>query len=206
MLKGTPHLWILMAIVLVFGPWIPVLGYIVPIVFLAAFISGLSRGRWMCGNICPRGSFNDFILSKISRMRKIPAAFHSMWVRVPVLLLMMVFMLFRLSSTQGIVNQVGMVFVSMCYLTTIIAVLLGITVNPRAWCSFCPMGTLQNILGQGKPKVSVDPALCIDCGRCSRICPIQIEPNRTGIKPDCLLCGRCVRECRHKALLYGKGQ
>ena len=40
-------------------------------------------------------------------------------------------------------DKIGMVFVTLCILTTSIAILFGVIISPRAWCSFCPMGTLK---------------------------------------------------------------
>jgi polyferredoxin len=95
------------------------------------------------GNLCPRGSFVDFWLGPISRKVKIPPIFRSMWLRVPIFIILMGFMIFRIIQTQGIVDKVGMVFVTLCILTTSIAILFGVAIAPRAWCSFCPMGTMQ---------------------------------------------------------------
>lgn len=43
---------------------------------------------------------------------------------------------------------VGAVFVVMCIVTTVIAIILGVSLKPRGWCVICPMGTLQNKLGR----------------------------------------------------------
>lgn len=199
MLWFTRYLWIIMAIVLAAGPWYPALGFIVPVVFAAAFVSGITRGRWMCGNLCPRGSFNDFVLDRLSRRQKVPEILSSMWLRIPVIALMMGFMAYRLVETQGALNKLGMVFVTMCWITTIIAVFLGVGLNPRAWCVFCPMGTLQNILGRGKSKVAVDKSICVDCEKCVNACPMNLD-CRDADKDDCILCERCVLACPKKAL------
>lgn len=199
MLRLTPYLWVIVVLVIAFGPWMPVLGFVVPIVFLGAFISGIRGGRWMCGNLCPRGSFNDNVLARFGRNTSIPPVLSDMRVRYGVLLALMGFMAYRLSLTSGIVNQVGMVFVSMCIVTTAAAVVLGLGINPRTWCVFCPMGTVQRLLGRGRIQREVNPALCIDCGGCDTSCPMQLKVRGEDAL-DCLACGRCAKTCPKRAL------
>jgi ferredoxin-type protein NapH len=132
MLKITPYLGILVLIVCIGGSWYPKLGYFLLLVFASLLIISPFRGRWFCGNLCPRGSFNDFWLGRISRKVAIPAVFKSLWVRVPIFVAMMAFMIIRIISTQGAVDKIGMVFVAMCIITTLISILFGISIAPRA--------------------------------------------------------------------------
>jgi len=69
MLKITPYLGILVLIVSIGGLWYPALGYFMLLVFAAIFLSSPFRGRWFCGNLCPRGSLVDFWVSKISKKK-----------------------------------------------------------------------------------------------------------------------------------------
>lgn len=200
MLAITPYLWVVMVVVVVLGPFYPLLGYVVPVVFAAAFISSVGRGRWMCGNLCPRGSFNDYVLAKVSRHKSIMAWLRSLWIRIPVFAAMMAFMGWRLTATQGLVEKIGMVFVSMCIATTAVAVLAGIAIHPRTWCTFCPMGTAQRFIGGGKQQVIVSPALCTDCSLCEKACPMGYTDIGACENKDCLLCDRCIATCPKNAL------
>ncbi|MBD3355253.1 4Fe-4S binding protein [Candidatus Woesearchaeota archaeon] len=202
MLKITPYLGILVVIVSIAGLWYPKLGYFLLIVFATLLAISPFRGRWFCGNLCPRGSFNDFWIGKISLKGKIPKILRSMWLRVPIFAIMMIFMFFRLAQTQGIVNKIGMVFVIMCLTTTLIAVLFGILFSPRTWCTFCPMGTLQKMIGGNKYKLKVDLDRCTRCGACLKCCPMQLKVNELIDKSDCIKCGRCVELCPKNALKF----
>jgi polyferredoxin len=62
MLKITPHLGIMVLIVSIGGIFYPKLGYFLLLVFASLMIIAPFRGRWFCGNLCPRGSFVDFWL------------------------------------------------------------------------------------------------------------------------------------------------
>jgi polyferredoxin len=59
--------------------------------------------------------------------------------------------IYHMLVTEGNLLEVGGVFVSMCVITSLIALPLGIATRPRAWCVFCPMGTLQDVLGKLNP-------------------------------------------------------
>ena len=64
------------------------------------------------------------------------------------------------------------------------------------------MGALQRRLGRGKYQLKLDPDLCIDCGICKTVCPMQLEGSEIAEKPDCIKCGRCVEACPKDALSF----
>lgn len=200
MLKVTPYLGALVLIVSIGGIFYPKLGFFLPVVFATLLVTGFFKGRWFCGNLCPRGSFNDFWLSKLSMKKGIPRVFRSMWLRVPVVVAMMGFMVYRIVSTEPLVDKIGMVFVTMCLITTALAALLGVYFSPRAWCSFCPMGTIQSKMNVSKLELKVDMQKCVNCRKCQNVCPMHLKVNEILHKPDCIKCGRCVIECPVEAL------
>ena len=202
MLKITPYLGILVVIVSIAGLWYPILGYFMLLVFATLLIISPFRGRWFCGNLCPRGSFNDFWVGKISKNKKIPPVLRSFWIRVPIFIFMMGFMGYRLLQTQGLFYQIGMIFVIMCLTTTTIAILLGFSIDPRTWCTFCPMGTLQHILGKDRYQVHLDDEKCISCRKCDKVCPMQLDVRNSLSKRDCIKCGRCIEICPRDALAF----
>jgi len=202
MLKITPYLGILVIIVSIGGLWYPKLGYFLLIVFTTLLLIAPFKGRWFCGNLCPRGSFNDYWLTKISRKKKIPKILSSLWIRLPVIALTMSFMIYRIILTDGIIDKIGMVFVTMCLITTLIAVFFGYWISPRAWCTFCPMGTIQRSIGHKKMTLKVDLDKCIDCKLCHKVCPMQLPVNEILNKPDCIKCGRCIEICPKNALRF----
>ncbi len=205
MLKITPYLGILVLIVSIGGLWYPALGYFMLLVFAAIFLISPFRGRWFCGNLCPRGSFVDFWVSKISRKKKIPATLRSLWIRLPMFLLLMGFMGYRIANTIGSLNtfeKIGMVFVMMCLVTTAIATLLGSYLSPRTWCSFCPMGTAQRLIGGKRYPLKLTKEKCINCKKCEKICPMQLKIRQDDTKLDCIKCGRCVSACPKNALKF----
>jgi polyferredoxin len=91
----------------------------------------------------------------------LPRIFLKQWFRWLVFALFMIFIIFRLAHTGGKSLVVGSVFVSMCILTTLISIVLGIFTRHRGWCAICPMGTLQEkiykIRKSDKEQFSAEP-------------------------------------------------
>jgi len=145
----------LLFVIVIGGLWYPLLGYIV--VAMMAFFLTLSvfRSRYWCWHLCPRGSFLDIALSKVSRQKTQPRFVSRIWFRSIVFIGVMGFFVYRLRQTGGDIIAIGAVFVSMCLITTIIAIILGIVFRHRMWCSFCPMGFLQERLGSISAKKKI---------------------------------------------------
>ena len=75
-----PYLfWILLAF-LAIGLVYPAVGIIALTCMIAPVAVAPFRGRYWCGNYCPRGSFYDHVLVKLSPQRKIPAFFQSCFI------------------------------------------------------------------------------------------------------------------------------
>ncbi len=203
MLKITPYLGVFVLLVSIGGIFYPKLGYFVLLVMLTFMILAPFRGRWFCGNLCPHGSFADFWLGAISHRRAmIPPIFSSLWIRIPIFIALMGFMIFRLIGTQGMVDKVGMFFVANYIMMASFVTIFGISITTRAWCTICPMGTLQRAIGGKKYPLKIDQEKCIDCKTCQKACPMQLPVNELKEKPDCIKCERCIEACPKEALSF----
>jgi polyferredoxin len=142
-------IWLL-PLILIGGLFLKPLGYLV--FFMIIFFLTLSyfKGRLWCAHLCPRGAFLDLVLERFSLKRRIPKVFLKQKVKWTFFTLFMAFFAFLLVISPKDLNSIGFVFVRMCILTTIIAILLGIPLKARAWCALCPMGTLQSKIGSLK--------------------------------------------------------
>lgn len=139
--------WFLPLIVLG-GLLYPLLGYLV-LAMMAFFLTlAFFKARFWCWNLYPRGAFLDIAISKASRNKPVPGIFSRQWFRWLVFVLFLVFLAFRILNAGGSLIAVGSVFVGMCLLTTVIAIILGIVTRHRSWCAICPMGTLQEKIGK----------------------------------------------------------
>jgi len=136
-------IWLL-PVILVGGMFYSPLGLIVFLMMLFFLILSYFKGRYWCSHLCPRGAFLDLVLSRLSLKKKIPAYFRKPIVRLSILGVFMLFFITQLIYAERTVFAVGFVFVRMCLLTTLIAIFLGLSIHQRAWCTICPMGTLQD--------------------------------------------------------------
>ncbi len=202
--------WILLPIViitLVLGWKWPLIGFTVPVVMLTGMIGGFINGRYVCGNLCPRGSFLDRVMSVPSPGKHIPKSFRNMTFRWLIFSAMMGFMVFRVSSNPGSIDHWGKVFWMMCVITTGIGITLALFIHPRSWCSFCPIGTMQRACGGGKNQLLIDEEKCKECRLCEKACPFDlkiVEHKSLGHLPnkDCLKCGECIGVCKSEALSW----
>ena len=134
--------WILL-VYLVVAFFFPIVGWLAAICMIAPVWMSIYKGRHWCGNYCPRGNFYDKLIYKLSRKKTIPAflrrkAFRALMVGV-------IFTMFGIQMTLSWGNfpAMGRVFWNIIFLTTLVGITLGIVYSPRAWCTFCPMGSLS---------------------------------------------------------------
>ena len=209
--KGFPLYWILL-VYLVAGYFYPVIGFLALICMIAPVTFAVRRGRWWCGNACPRGDFYDRILSRYSPHRPIPAFVRTR--RFRVFMVMFIFTMFgvQMYRAWGDWNAMGRVFWTIILITTVVGIILSFIYAPRTWCSFCPMGTLSSWVSPRKGslpenyrRIIVSERCTTRCKLCSAVCPMQLKPyesknDKDGLlNPDCLKCGRCVAGCPLKA-------
>jgi len=144
-------MWLL-PIIVIGGLFFPALGYLV-VGFAALFLPlSFFKGRYWCSHLCPRGAFLDIVMSRASIGKPFPKQFTKMWFRWLIFIILMGFLVYRVSKTGGNVVKLGTVFVSMCLLTTIISIIIAIITKHRGWCLICPMGMLQEKISKIKNK------------------------------------------------------
>jgi polyferredoxin len=99
------------------------------------------------------------------------------------------FMTIKSGSEHGIVAVLPIV---------IFMLVLGIFID-RAWCRYlCPLGGLIGLFGRvGLSQIERNADTCIDCNRCTRACPLNIDvANKVAVNDlDCNTCLKCVEVC-----------
>ena len=210
--KGLNLYWIIISYIIL-GWFFPVVGLIAFICMIGPVLTSIWKGRYWCGNICPRGNMYDRLLSKYSPHRSIPKFVRTFGFR-----LFMVFFIFAVFTVQmyfawGDWGAMGRVFWKIIVMTTIVGVILSFIYAPRTWCSFCPMGTLSSWVAPKKQPLSscyssvhVEATCEMKCKNCARVCPMQLTPydsrgQESGyMHPDCLKCGKCILACPLKIM------
>jgi polyferredoxin len=147
-----PWKWLSLALVLAIGVggfFYPPLGLSVIGLMLVAILLNHKSTRLFCSNVCPNGRSLSFSLKPISRGKKIPKFLVAKEFRRGVCGIMMfcVISLFARSGSENpLAYSVGRVFWSIYVASIGISVVAGVLFKPRAWCAFCPMGTLQDTI------------------------------------------------------------
>lgn len=205
--KGYSLYWILL-VYLAVGFFYPVIGFLALICMIAPVAFAVRKGRWWCGNACPRGNLYDRLLSKYSPHKPIPTLVRTKGFRI--FMVMFIFTMFGVQMTLawGDWNAMGRVFWMIILVTTIVGVTLSFIYAPRTWCSFCPMGTLSSWVTPRSGKlpdryyrIVVSEKCTTKCKLCSAVCPMQLKPYESRgseeglLHSDCLKCRRCVAGC-----------
>ncbi|MEL7564752.1 MAG: FAD-binding oxidoreductase [Dehalobacterium sp.] len=210
--------WIFTLLVGIGGLWFPKLGLLVILVILSLLMMSFFKGRYWCGNFCPHGSLFDSIIMPVSRNKHIPSFLKS---KIWVALFFIWFgfnmgrKILKVSAIFGTLpfwDKLGYVFVTTYLMVIITGGLLSLFVAPRTWCQFCPMGTMQKgsyklgkLLGIAKhtdEKITIKSKnMCHTCGKCSRVCPMQLSPYLEFSEKNqfdheaCIRCNTCVNNC-----------
>ncbi|WP_326908065.1 4Fe-4S binding protein [Sedimentibacter sp. MB31-C6] len=219
--------WIITVLVAIGGLWEPKLGLIVVFIMAGLIATSFFGGRYWCGNICPHGSLFDKIILPISANKKIPDFIKSKTFIIAFFLFFMFNFIRKIITisqhwgTYDIFDKVGALFSNTYLMVLIVGGALAIFVNSRTWCQFCPMGTMQKIshafgkfLGVAKKtekKVTIsNKDKCLNCGKCSKVCPFQLTPylefsdKNQFDNVNCIKCNTCVENCPVKILSLEK--
>jgi ferredoxin-type protein NapH len=192
--------------VLAGGWFFPLIGYFIPLCMLMGIGMASFKGRSWCDWLCPRGSFLDALLKKVSRNQKIPRVFRSTPMRLGVMTLLMSVLTVQIIRLWPDPWAIGGFFIIMLTATTVVGVVLGGIFQQRTWCYLCPIGTMSSWVGRSRRPLLVTAEKCVNCNLCSKNCPMQLTPKMVKLsaslpnRGDCLKCGLCVAGCPTAAL------
>lgn len=198
-------------VALVIGGWIvPWLGYFIPVCMIGGIAPAFIWGRRWCDWWCARGSFFENAVNLVSPDRPLPKFFRATTFRVAVLAVLFTIFGTRIWQLWGDWLALGGFFMTFLTVTTIVGIALGMIFQPRAWCAFCPIGTLSQWAGGGTYPIRIVDE-CIECGRCSEVCPMGIDPSNykeegAVTDGDCIKCGKCVASCPQSCLAFDDRQ
>jgi NAD(P)H-flavin reductase/ferredoxin len=210
--------WLFTVLVGIGGLFEPKLGLLVIPIMISLTAMSFFKGRYWCGNFCPHGSLFDSLFIPFGRNTKIYKFMKSKYMMIG----FMGFFAFNLSrkivgaaqfwGESNFLDKLGFVFVTTYLMVIIVGGSLSMINSGRTWCQICPMGVMEKLsYSLGKllkankstdVKVTIsDKDACHKCGKCARVCPMQISPytefneNNQFDNSNCIKCSTCVVNC-----------
>lgn len=171
---------------------------------VAKIFGPLVFGRGWCGYACWTAMVLDLLPYKT------PAAPRRRWgwVRYVVFAGALVFVsllfLLQVPNKENILWWSFIVGNALYYATGI--TLAFVCRDNRAFCKYiCPITVfLKPMSRHSLFRIRLDETKCIGCGKCERVCPMNVEvPSNSRKKKnatECILCMKCVDECPKGAL------
>jgi polyferredoxin len=181
--------------------------------------------KGFCSWICPFGLLSEYLtrlhIKIFDRQLKLPR-----WMDYPLRSLKYLLLLFFLWAIFIDMNESALhkfiyspynrtADIKMLYFFTrmseltfwVLAILVAISLGiPYFWCRYlCPYGALLGALSWLSPiKIQRRQASCIDCVKCTRVCPSHIKVHTANrvFSDECHACLQCVDVCPVKDTLY----
>jgi len=191
-------------------------------------VVGSLMGRLPCGWLCPFGLIQELLYKIPSPKFKIPG--YVKYFRYAVLVIFVVLLPLLLVDSLGLGQawfcklicpagtleagipllaanpalraQVGLLFAWKFFILT--AFLFWMVLSLRPFCrTICPLGTILGFFNKVSLfQMHVDDDKCTQCGLCTQICPVGLDPNETPNSPDCIRCLKCLDTCTYGAIDY----
>jgi cytochrome c oxidase accessory protein FixG len=180
--------------------------------------SSVFYGRVYCGYMCPQMIFSDAAVALGTWLRKRVTKKFPRW-KPP----MREGVARGLFYAVLAVASVGLAFIFICYFVeprdlwrrlasldmhtaagicgaavTLVAFLDFALVRHRFCTTVCPYGYLQGLLGDGNTllvQYRDETHACIECKKCVRVCPMEIDIRDSPFQIECIHCAECVDAC-----------
>ena len=126
------------------GYFFPLLGFAVPVLIAAALAMNARSRRSFCAQTCPNGAVLGAALKPVSRFRRLPAFLSDPGFRRGLCGFMLFCVIGQTARGYPDASSIGRVFWAIYLIAVGLGAAAGLLYKPRAWCAFCPMGTLQD--------------------------------------------------------------
>ena len=194
---------------------------------------GVLLGRVICGFLCPFGWFQE-LLHKIPTKKLSTKKLKPLTYLKYVVLLVMVVLLPVLVTNQlgmgdpffckylcpqgvlegaiplslanaGIRAALGSLF-TWKFIVLLTVIVLSI-VFYRPFCKWlCPLGAFYALLNKVSLfQMQVDQSKCVSCGKCAKVCKMDVDVTKSPNHTECIRCGMCIRACPTDAVSFHYG-
>ena len=194
---------------------------------------GVLLGRLICGFLCPFGWFQE-LLHRIPTRKLSTKKLRPLTYLKYVILLVMVVLLpaFAVNDVRmgdpffckylcpqgvlegaiplalvnsGIRAALGGLFTWKLCILLAVAVLSVLFYRP--FCKWlCPLGAFYALFNKvSLLQMKVDANACISCGKCVKVCSMDVDVTKTPDHAECIRCGKCVLACPTGAVRFRYG-
>ena len=172
---------------------------------VAKIFGPLIFGRGFCGYACWTAMVLDFLPYKT---RALPRK-NIGWIRYLTFALSFLFVSALFLMKVGNLERImfwAFLFGNLAYYLVGIALAFLFKDN-RAFCKYiCPVTVFLKPMSYfSLVRIRCDKTKCISCGKCKKVCPMDVEMTDNSRKrkngTDCILCMECVKVCPKGALL-----
>jgi ferredoxin-type protein NapH len=194
------------------------------IVFISLFVTSLLVGRLWCGWVCPGAGLGEARIAVNAKRARGGRWNWIKWVIWPVWIGFIVYLaisagryksvnFFHLTESGVSVDRPQGYIIY--YVVIGIFIALAWIAGKRAACHYiCWMAPfvilgrkLRNVFKWPALRLKADTEKCIDCKRCTKVCPMSLDVNQmvqngTMESSECVLCGSCVDICPQDVIHY----
>ena len=199
---------------------------------------GMLAGRFVCGWLCPFGLIQEILhkipVKKIHVPKRVSQSLK--WGKYFILVVFVILLpiltvdQFGLSTpffckyicpagtleggiplillNKPLQNAIGFMF-SWKTAILIVVVIASILIY-RPFCRFlCPLGAFYSLFNPiSFYHYKIDKSKCTHCGKCMRVCKMDIDVCKTPNSLECIRCGECAKNCPTKAISssFAKGR
>ena len=193
---------------------------------------GVLFGRFICGWICPFGLIQELMNKIPTKKFKLPKPFT--YIKYVVLVLFVMVLPVAVTNYMGVGkpafceficpsgtllggipmmlthpelrSTVGGLFA--LKVTILIIIIVGCIFIFRFFCkTICPLGAIYGLLNKiSIYHLEVDKDACVNCGKCSRVCKMDVDPVKCPNSAECIRCGACKAACPKDAISIGFGK
>ena len=188
---------------------------------------GVLLGRVICGFLCPFGWFQELLhkipTKKLSTKKLKPLTYLKYVVLLPVLVTNQLGMgdpfFCKYLCPQGVLEgaiplslanagiraALGSLF-TWKFIVLLTVIVLSI-VFYRPFCKWlCPLGAFYALLNKVSLfQMQVDQSKCVSCGKCAKVCKMDVDVTKSPNHTECIRCGMCIRACPTDAVSFRYG-
>lgn len=193
---------------------------------------GVLLGRFICGWICPFGLIQELMNKIPTKKIKLPKPFT--YIKYVVLVLFVMVLPVAVTNYMGVGKPAFCEFVCpsgtllggipmmlthpelrstvgglfALKVTILIIIIVGCIFIFRFFCkAICPLGAIYGLLNKiSIYHLEIDTDACVSCGKCSRVCKMDVDPVKCPNSVECIRCGDCKAACPKGAISIGFGK